>query len=124
MKCLNRNKRKFYYALFKEKAAIKDEYGNDSGEYRVVYERPVEMFANVSAATGEAQAEQFGNLLAYDKVIITDDINCPIDEHSVLLVDRLPYYDNDENLIYDYIVKKVAKSINTISYAISRVEVS
>lgn len=124
MRCLHRNKRKFYYALFKEKVAIKDEYGNDSGEYRVVYQTPVEMKANVSAATGEAQVEQFGNSLLYDKVIITDELDCPVDEHSVLCIDSPPSYDEDGNLIFDYIVKKVAKSINTISFAVSKVEVS
>lgn len=124
MKCLHRNKRKFFYALFREKIAIKDEYGNDSGEYKVVYDSPIEMSANVSAATGEAQVEQFGNSLLYDKVIITDDTNCPIDEHSVLCIDTPPSYDKDGNLIYDYIVKKVAKSLNTVSFAVSKVEVS
>lgn len=124
MRCLHRNKRKFYYALFKEKVAIKDEYGNDSGEYRVIYQTPVEMKANVSAATGEAQVEQFGNSLLYDKVIITDELDCPVDEHSVLCIDSPPSYDEDGNLIFDYIVKKVAKSINTISFAVSKVEVS
>ena len=124
MKCLHRNKRKFFYALFREKIAIKDEFGNDSGEYKVVYDSPVEMSANVSAATGEAQVEQFGNSLLYDKVIITDDTNCPIDEHSVLCIDTQPSYDKDGNLIYDYIVKKVAKSLNTVSFAVSKVEVS
>lgn len=124
MKCLHRNKRKFFYALFREKIAIKDEYGNDSGEYKVVYDFPIEMSANVSAATGEAQVEQFGNSLLYDKVIITDDTNCPIDEHSVLCIDTPPSYDKDGNLIYDYIVKKVAKSLNTVSFAVSKVEVS
>lgn len=124
MRCLHRNKRKFYYALFKEKVAIKDEYGNGSGEYKVVYESPVEMKANVSAATGEAQVEQFGNSLLYDKVIITDDVTCPVDEHSVLCIDSLPAYDKDGNLIYDYIVKKVARSLNTVSFAVSKVEVS
>lgn len=124
MRCLHRNKRKFYYALFKEKVAIKDEYGNDSGEYTVVYEAPVEMKANVSAATGEAQVEQFGNSLLYDKVIITDDVTCPIDEHSVFCIDSVPAYDTDGNLIYDYIVKKVARSLNTVSFAVSKVEVS
>lgn len=124
MKCLHRNKIPFYYALFKEKVAIKDEYGNDSGEYKVVYETPVLMNANVSAATGEAQMEQFGTSILYDKVVISDEIDCPIDEHSVLCVDSEPSYDDDGNLIYDYIVKKVARSINTISFAISKVEVS
>lgn len=124
MKCLHRNKSKFYYALFKEKVAIKDEYGNDSGEVRIVYEEPVEARANVSAASGESQVEQFGNSVMYDKVIIMDDLRIPIDENSVLCIDSPPSYDEDGNLIYDYIVKKVAKSINTISFAVSKVKVS
>lgn len=124
MKCLWRNKRKFHYALFREKIAIKDEYGNDSGEFKIVYDEPVEMNANVSAATGEAQVQQFGNDASYDKVIISDDINSPIDENSVLCIDVPPSYDDEGNLIYDYIVKKVAKSLNTVSFAVSKVKVS
>ena len=71
-----------------------------------------------------AQVEQFGNSLLYDKVIITDDVTCPVDEHSVLCIDSPPAYDKDGNLIYDYIVKKVARSLNTVSFAVSKVEVS
>ena len=124
MKCLLRNKSEFHYALFKEKIALKDEYGNDSGEVKVVYETPVAMRANVSAATGEAQTEQFGNSLQFDRVIISDDVNCPIDENSVLCIDTPPSYDAGGNLIYDYIVKRVARSLNTVSYAVSKVTVS
>ena len=124
MRCLFRNKRVFYYALFKEKISIKDEYGNDSGEVRIIYETPVEASANISAATGEAQVEQFGNSVTYDRVIIMDDLSIPIDENSVLCIDTPPSYDDEGNLIYDYIVKKVAKSLNTVSFAVSRVKVS
>ena len=124
MKCLKRNKQTFYYALFHEKVAITDEYGNDTGEYRAVYETPVAMQANISAATGEAQTEQFGNTIMYDKVIISDEIDCPIDEHSVLCIDSPPSYDGEGNLVFDYIVKKVAKSLNTVSFAVSKVQVS
>lgn len=124
MKCLLRNKKPFHYALFREKVAIKDEYGNDTGEFKVVYDATVEMSANVSAANGEAQIEQFGSSVSYDKVIITDEISCPIDEYSVLCIDSPPSYDEDGNLIFDYIVKKVAKSLNTVSFAVSKVKVS
>ncbi len=124
MKILHRNKRKFHYALFDKKEPIKDEYGNESGEYKVLYKTPKLMRANISAATGEAQIEQFGSSLLYDKVIITDNLSCPIDEHSVLCIDSPPVYDADGNLIYDYVVKRVAKSLNTISYAVSKVDVS
>ena len=124
MRCLERNKTEFYYALYDKKIPVEDEYGNESGEYRVVYHSPRRFRANISAATGEAQTEQFGSFIQYDRVIITDELNCPINEHSVLCVDSPPTYDSEGNLIYDYIVKKVARSLNTVSYAISKVTVS
>lgn len=124
MRCMERNKRTFHYALFKEKAPYTDEDGNESGEFRTVYEAPVEMRANVSMATGNSNIEQFGNDLKYDKVIVTDDLTCPIDESSVLFVDSPPREDADGNLLFDYVVKKIARSLNSISIAISKVEVS
>lgn len=124
MKCLERNKMKFYYALFQEQLPVEDEYGNDTGEYLIKYSVPVEMFANVSAAAGGVQQEQFGSAIRYDRVILSDETNCPIDEHSVLCVDSPPSYDADGNLIFDYVITKVAKSLNTISYAITKVSTS
>lgn len=124
MRCLDRNKRTFYYALYEKTEQIKDEYGNETGQSRNMYSTPVAMRANVSAATGEAQMEQFGNMVTYDRVIICDNMTCPIDEDSVLCVDREPSYNTEGDLIYDYVVKRVARSLNTVSYAISKVEVS
>lgn len=43
------------------------------------------MEANISPAAGYAQIQQFGQFISYDKVIITDDMTCPIDENAVLL---------------------------------------
>ncbi len=58
----------------------------------------------------------------------------PIDEYSVLWVDTTPELNEDGTLVvneegqvttpYDYIVKKVAKSLNGVSIAISKVSVS
>ena len=124
MKCLERNKRTFYYALYEKTEQLTDSYGNETGQHRNIYSKPVEMKANVSAATGESQMEQFGNMVTYDRVIICDNMKSPIDEDSVLCVDKEPSYNADGDLIYDYVVKRVAKSINTISYAISKVDVS
>ena len=124
MKCLERNKTKFYYSLFVKSEPGKDEYGNESGEPVITYSEPTLMKANISPATGVSQVEQFGKDLKYDKVIVVDDMGCPIDENSVLFVDKEPTRDADGNLLYDYIVKKIAKSLNSISIAISKVEVS
>lgn len=123
MRCMERNKRTFYYALFKEKVPYRDAY-SESGEYRIVYKAPRKMRANISPATGNSSVEQFGSDVKYDKVIVTDDMTCPIDENSVLFVDKSPDKDADGNLLYDYIVRKIARSLNNISIAISKVEVS
>ena len=124
MRCLERNKKCFYYALFDSKDPVKDEDGNFTGEYTINYKAPVHMKANISPVIGEAQADLFGSDVDYDRVIVVDEPCCPIDEYSVLCIEITPDYDEEGNLIYDYIVKKVARSINSVSYAVSRVKVS
>jgi len=123
MKCLLRNKSVFYYAPLIRKTEILDEYGNVLG-MKNVYGSPVEMQGNVSPATGTSYTEQFGASLQYDKVIVLDDVNAPIDESSVLCVDSAPSYNVEGDLIFDYIVKRVARSLNSVSIAISKVVVS
>lgn len=124
MKALVRNKQKFHYALYVGSEPIVDDYGNETGEPIIEYSEPVEMWANISPATGFSQTEQFGGLDSYDKVIVTDDLTCPIDEHSVLFVEKEPEHNLEDGLMYDYIVKRVAKSLNSISIAIRKVDVS
>lgn len=126
MKILHRNKQKFYYCLYDSTEPIYDEYSNEIGE-KVLYEPAVEMYANISPATGMANTEQFGSLENYDKVIATDDLNCPIDENTVLFIDKEPeykVYQAANEPIYDYIVRRVAKSLNSISIAVAKVEVT
>lgn len=120
---MDRNRLTFYYALYNGRKRTLDDDGKATGEWYVDYKTPVQMRANISAAKGDTQTEQFGSSLEYDRVIVTDDVNCPIDEHSVLCID-VPVSYSGEQLIYDYVVKRVAKSLNSISIAISRVDVS
>lgn len=124
MRGLMRNKSTFFYSIYMDKEPLKDEYGNETGEHRIIYSEPIEMSANVSSAKGTSQIEQFGNSLQYDKVIVIDDITYPIDESSVLFVDVTPESDCEGNPLFDYIVKKVARSLNSVSLAVSRVDVS
>lgn len=124
MKTLKRNQTPFWYLLYDRKEPVKDEWGNESGETKVLYQTAVGFEANVSAATGSAQVEQFGNFAGYDKVIVTDDLSCPIDENTVLFIDKEPEYSEDGTPLYDYIVKRVARSLNSVSYAVSKVSVS
>ena len=125
MRCMVRNKSKFYYASYIGETEIIDEYGNATGEYTISYSNPIECFGNVSAAQGEMQSRQFGESESYDKVIVLDDRNAPIDEHSILWVDTLPYPNDDSTTKtpHDYTVKKVARSLNGVSIAIRKVRV-
>lgn len=125
MRSLERNKTKIYYALLNSKNEVRDEYGNFTGEYELQYGNPVLLKASVSAAMGETYTRQFGEQEAYDKVIVTDDPLCPIDEYAILWVDTMPVIKRDKttDTPHDYVVKKVARSINVSSYAIAKVNV-
>ena len=119
-----RNKAIFYYASYTGQTEIVDEYGNVTGQYSVTYGNPIKMLGNVSAAQGEMQTRQFGESETYDKVIVLDDVNTPIDEYSILWVDTPPILDGGSTKTpHDYVVKKVARSLNGVSIAISKVSV-
>lgn len=134
MRCMSRNKVQFFYSLYEGREPITDEYGNVTGEYDVKHGNPTEGYANISAAKGETQTRQFGESETYDKVIVMDNEAPSIDEYSVLWVDTVPQLNEDGSLAvdeegnvltpHDYIVKKVAKSLNNVSIAISKVNVS
>lgn len=124
MKVMERNKRTFWYCLYDRKEPIIDEDGNETGEEQIVYKPAQSLGANISAASGSSQVEQFGNLAGYDKVIVLDDTSCLIDENTVLFIDKEPEYDDDGKPLYDYMVKRVAKSLNSVSIAATKVSVS
>lgn len=124
MRTLKRNETAFYYMLYLGTENITDSLGYETGEKSVRYGNAELMFANVSPATGQSTVEQFGSLDRYDKVIVTDDLLCPIDENTVLFIDIPPTYDSNGNPLYDYIVRRVAKSLNSISIAVSKVMTS
>lgn len=123
MRCMERNKTAFWYILYDGKTTNLSDDGYETGQMSVKYKDAVKMLANISPASGTAQVEQFGQFVSYDKVIVTDDMSCPIGEDTVLFVDKEPEYDGKKPL-YDYVVKRVAKSLNSISIAISKVNVS
>ena len=126
MRCMTRNKSTFYYALYIGETEITDEYGNLTGEYNLAYGKPIKMSGNVSAARGEIQSRQFGESESYDKVIVLDDRNAPINEYSILWVDTLPHLNEDgsTDTPHDYVVRNVARSLNGVSIAISKVDVT
>lgn len=126
MRTLNRNKVRIFYANYHDKIPLRDEYGNLTGEYDTVYDNPVEIMANVSATRGEATTRQFGDDERYDRVIVLDDPKFPITVSSRLWIDTLPQISNDgtTDTPHDYIVRQVASSLNSMSIAVSKVNVN
>ena len=127
MQMLKRNQRTFYYALYEGKNPIVDEYGNITGEYIIQRGNPNSYKANISSATGETSTRLFGENESYDKVVVlnNDDVAKQIDEYTVLWVDTLPELDEDGNTEtpFDYIVKKVSRSLNSTALAIAKVKI-
>ena len=127
MRSLVRNKQKIYYATQLGETQIRDEYGNITGETELSYSEPAEYRINVSAARGTADAEQFGINLNYTKTMTTNDMNCPITETSRLWIGKEPTQIVDEEEVdvpHNYVVVSVARSINSITYAIKEVSVT
>ncbi len=118
MRCLNRNKRKIYYALLEGETKNKDENGYETGETTLIYSDAVELLCNVSSATGEDVVRAFGNFTNYSRVMCVAARNCPITEDSII------WYGVEPGEEHNYIVTRKADSKNGILYAIKEVRVS
>lgn len=140
-----RNDTDFWYCEYDPtvRYIVIDANGNETGEIAPKYGSAVPYYANVSPAVGQAQFEQFGAVGNYDKVIVTRDMECPITETAVLFIDKAPEYitvtayeevdgggiGNNPVAVtyqlpkYDYIVKRVAKGLDAIAIAVSKVTV-
>lgn len=134
MRTLKRNQTPIWYAQYLGQVELMDSDWNYTGEHVAQYGTPVMMMANVSPTTGQSYAESFGYLKDYDRVLMTDWMECPIDENTVLWYDKepedipVPGGEPGETMKssegFNYIVRRVAKSLNSIAIAISRVDVS
>lgn len=134
MKCLNRNKVKFYFALYEGREPVVDGDGRKTGEHKAVHGNPVQGCANISPAKGETQTRQFGEDDSYDKVMVLEQNASAFDEYSWLWVDTMPLLDENGALAvdgegeiitpHDHIVRKVARSLNFVTFAVQKVNVS
>lgn len=117
MRILKRNEQPFWYALYEGRRELG--IGNlRTGQTYPSYSDPIPTRGNISAARGDTTASPFGDDVTYDKVIaLGEDLG--LDEHSIIWIDKDPEAGEE----HDYIVRRVAKSINGVLLAISRVDV-
>lgn len=114
MKTLSRNRQTLYYALYQGKTKTEDADGRYSG-YILSYSSPVKAKMNIAPAVGTSILETFGISENYTHVIVTDDMDCPMDEHSII------WYGIDTTENYNFYVARKAKTLNHVIYALREV---
>ncbi len=125
MRSLRRNKRTFWYANLVGSEEILTG-GKRTGQFVTRYGNPVKAMENVSAARGSLDDEHFGINADYDRTITSCDRNLGIDEASVLWIEKAPEIapDGSTDTPWDYVVAKIARSLNSTTIAIKKVSVS
>ena len=126
MNCLARNKTTIYYATFKSKTEITDEYGNKTGQYTITYNDPVAWSANIRWDSGAVQLEGFGLNASGTRRIVTCDLNCPIGIDSVLWIGITPDTNGyNGNVKPNYVVSGVPeRSLNQIAIIVQEANIS
>lgn len=112
MRDLRRNQTEVQYALYLGNKELIDGMGCATGEFAPDYGEKTSLDISVSSNKGDYSQQQFGNLLDYDRTMITHDTGCPINENSMIYIGA-----------EQYIVRAVAKSLNAVQYAIKRVDI-
>ena len=129
MRNLARNKRPIAWVNYKGNEAYEDESHNLSGEKIVKYYPLKKGKHHVTGATGNSMVEVFGTDIKYDKVVLFTkdefhktgvDKKDHITENSVFFIDVKPAYDNNGIPMYDYVVKRIAETINEVVIAIAK----
>lgn len=120
MRDLRRNRQTVWYKLFLHRETpVKDRNGNLTGGSVPEYsEKARKICICVSPNRGSSDVEQFGDFDDYDRTMTTADVNCPIDEDSILWVDGA-----DITKAHNYIVRKKAVWKNSVQYLIKKVDV-
>lgn len=128
-----RNKQLIYYANNMGEQPLMDGDGYYTGETAMMYTNPIPLKINVSEAKSRMDRlgsstyiDPYGLELGYNKVLATSDMDCGIEEDSVLWIDKKPVIkqDGSTDTPYDYIMVQVKRSLNNVLYAVKRVDVS
>lgn len=133
-----KNKQTMKYSLFQEQIPVyaTDAQGNimydrkgqpiKTGDYMNGYSKPVEFTANISFASGEAEATAYGvSINDYDSKIVCGKSYLPIDETSLIFKDSEPQYNADGTVkekSADFRVVRKTTSINYATYLLKRID--
>ena len=115
MQLLKRNQKEIKYKNYLgTMTPIVDDDGYETGEHTESYSEVKTAQVYVTANRGDASEEMFGTTLDYDNIVYAE-LSCDINEYSLLWVDA------DTTDPNDYIVRRVATSLNHKAIAIKKV---
>lgn len=122
MRGMKRNKRPFWYALCIGHEIVRengDPNGYEIGR-KAIYSDPVKAYANISAGGGEIGSSRVGILTDYNKVLNPLPVDFPMDEESLIWIDREPkrLEDGTFDPQPNYTVRHVSTTPETKSYAL------
>ena len=126
MVSLASNRQKIWYAELDGYTDVLDEDGYKTGEKQKTYTTPQSFLIYVAPSRGEVTWSPFGIGDNYTNVMSTCDRSCPITEDSVLWIGISPFNEDGtrNDVEHNYIVTRRADGLNSILYAIKRVDVS
>ena len=135
MRCLSRNKKVLWYANRVSESYVTDTNGLKTGEKAQTYGTPVKLKASISMSSGAnnmgsqglAELTPYGISTGYTHNAITEDMNCPLDEESLVWYGREPTKivgDKEVAVPYNFRVVRKAESLNHLIYYLKEVEAS
>lgn len=127
------NKKTIWYSnlIHGEREPIRDENGLLTGSYRPKYTNPVPLRAALSesiglnnlSAQGIAELEAYGVATNYTHRMVVEDMDCPLDEESIIWHDRDPG-DNPYDVPFNFKVIRASKTLNYKMYYLRQINVS
>lgn len=87
MRTLGRDRRLVGVSRVEGSEPVEDCFGRLTGERREVLSDRFDVMASVGPAEGGYDVRHFGSFADYDRTVVVDDPNLPVDEHSVLWID-------------------------------------
>lgn len=122
MHTLNRNKQDVWFANRTGRVPVIED-GRRTGEYNETYSAPTKLRMSLSISSGAnnlgsqgmAEMQRYGITTAYTHRMVTEDMNCPITEESIIWYRRTPgeYFDS---VPHNFKVVRKSASLNHMIY--------
>ena len=135
VRILERNKQLIWFANPTGEEPVTDANGFLTGEKRIVYGEPVaakmsmaiSSGANNLGSQGMAELERYGITTGYTHRAVTEDMDCPMREESLVWYRKEPYTgegDDRQLTAHNFKVVRKAQSLNHLIFYLKEVDVS